>query len=207
MEISEEELQAKIKAAIDEATAGLSKKNAELLNEVKELRKGKAIDPAEVDKLQEKIDKLESDLTTSQKALKDGQKTFEKLTGDLKTEQGFVSKLLLDNGLTDSLVKAGVAKQFLPAVKSMLSGQAQIKIDGENRSVVIDDKSLDDFITQWSSSDEGKHFISAPANSGGGSSGGSGSGTGGKTVSRQQWDVMSHVERATFAKAGGQVTD
>ena len=133
MEISEDELQAKIKAAIDEATAGLAKKNAELLNEVKEARKGKAIDPAEVEKLQEKIDKLESDLTTSQKALKDGQKTFEKLTGDLKTEQGFVSKLLLDNGLTDSLVKAGVAKQFLPAVKSMLSGQAQIKIDGENK--------------------------------------------------------------------------
>ena len=207
MEISEDELQAKIKAAIDEATAGLAKKNAELLNEVKEARKGKAINPAEVEKLQEKIDKLESDLTTSQKALKDGQKTFEKLTGDLKTEQGFVSKLLLDNGLTDSLVKAGVAKQFLPAVKSMLSGQAQIKIDGENRSVVIGDKSLDDFITQWSASDEGKHFIAAPANSGGGSSGGSGSGTGGKTVSRQQWDGMSHVERATFAKAGGQVTD
>ena len=66
MEISEDELQAKIKAAIDEATAGLAKKNAELLNEVKEARKGKAIDPAEVEKLQEKIDKLESDLTTSQ---------------------------------------------------------------------------------------------------------------------------------------------
>jgi hypothetical protein len=37
------------------------------------------------------------------------------------------------------------------------------------------DKPLVDAVAEWASSDEGKHFISAPANSGGGAAGGNGS--------------------------------
>ena len=66
-----------IKAAVEEATSGLAKKNSELLAELKEARKGKQIDPAELDKLQEKIDGLENQLTVSQKTIKEQQKAFE----------------------------------------------------------------------------------------------------------------------------------
>ena len=52
-----------IKAAVDEATSGLAKKNGELLAELKEARKGKQIDPAELDKLQNKIDYIKFHLT------------------------------------------------------------------------------------------------------------------------------------------------
>jgi hypothetical protein len=195
-----------IKAAVDEATSGLAKKNGELLAELKEARKGKQIDPAELDKLQEKIDGLENQLTASQKTIKDQQKAFEQTKAALDSESGFTSKLLLDNGLTDALVKVGVATPFLPAVKAMLSSQAKIAIDGDTRKAVIGDKDLSAFVTEWATSDDGKHYIAAPQNNGGGANGGSGS-TGQQVVSRSTFDNMSHPERASFAKSGGKVTE
>ena len=195
-----------IKAAVEEATSGLAKKNSELLAELKEARKGKQIDPAELDKLQEKIDGLENQLTVSQKTIKEQQKAFEQTKAALDSESGFTSKLLLDNGLTDALVKAGVAAPFLPAVKAMLSSQAKIAIEGDTRKAVIGDKDLSEFVIEWATSDDGKHYIAAPQNNGGGASGGS-SGTGQQVVNRSTFDAMSHPERASFAKNGGKVTE
>jgi predicted RNase H-like nuclease (RuvC/YqgF family) len=202
----EQTLAEQIKAAVDEATSGLAKKNGELLAELKEARKGKQIDPAELDKLQNKIDELENNLTASQKTIKEQQKAFEQTKAALDSESGFTSKLLLDNGLTDALVKAGVATPFLPAVKAMLSSQAKIAIDGDIRKAVIGDKDLSAFVTEWATSDDGKHYIAAPHNNGGGASGGSNS-TGQQVVNRSTFDNMSHPERASFAKSGGKVTD
>ena len=140
MEISEEELKAKIDEAIESATGGLAKKNQELLAELKEARKGKAIDPAEIDRLQSKIDALEADLGTAAKAKKDQEKALKLAQDALASESGFTQKLLLDNGLTDALVKAGVAAQYLPAVKAMLGTQAKVVVDGDSRKAVIGDK-------------------------------------------------------------------
>ena len=202
-----DDIQDQIKAAVEEATAGLAAKNKELLAELKEARKGKQIDPAEVEKLESKIALLETDLGNATKALKEGNKAYETLKASLDAETGFTSKLLLDNGLTDALVKNGVAAPFLPAVKAMLISQAKIEVNGNDRVAKIGDKELGEFVKNWATSDDGKNFISAPANSGGGSAGGSSGGTGGKTVSRSGFDSMSHVERANFVKQGGKVTD
>lgn len=202
----EQSIAEQIKVAVEEATNGLVKKNSELLAELKEARKGKQIDPAELDKLQEKIDGLENQLTVSQKTIKEQQKAFEQTKAALDSESGFTSKLLLDNGLTDALVKAGVATPFLPAVKAMLSSQAKIAIDGDVRKAVIGDKDLSAFVTEWATSDDGKHYIAAPQNNGGGASGGSNS-TGQQVVNRSTFDAMSHPERASFAKNGGKVTE
>lgn len=56
----------------------------------------------------------------------------------------------------------------MDAAKAMLRGQAAIK-DG---AAVIGDKPLADHVTEWAGTDQGKHFITAPANSGGGGQGG-----------------------------------
>lgn len=202
----EQSIAEQIKVAVEEATNGLVKKNSELLAELKDARKGKQIDPAELDKLQEKVDGLENQLTVSQKTIKEQQKAFEQTKAALDSESGFTSKLLLDNGLTDALVKAGVATPFLPAVKAMLSSQAKIAIDGDVRKAVIGDKDLSAFVTEWATSDDGKHYIAAPQNNGGGASGGSNS-TGQQFVNRSTFDAMSHPERASFAKNGGKVTE
>lgn len=207
MEITEEELNAKITEAVESATGGLSKKNQELLAELKEARKGKAIDPAELDRLQSKIDSLESDLGLAHKAKKDQEKLLKQAQESLASESGFTQKLLLDNGLTDALVKAGVATQFLPAVKAMLGTQAKVIADGDARKAVIGDKELSEFVTSWATTDEGKHYISAPANGGGGASGGAGGGSNAKVWTREKFDASSHFERSEFAKSGGKVVD
>jgi len=205
MEISEEELKAKIDEAIESATGGLVKKNQELLAELKETRKSRTIDPAELDKLQTKIDALEADLSVAAKAKKDAEKVVKQAQDALASETGFTQKLLLDNGLTEALVKAGVATQFLPAVKAMLGTQAKVIVDGDARKAVIGDKELTEFVASWAATDEGKHYIAAPGNGGGGASGGAGNGSGAKVWTREKFDSASHFERSEFAKAGGKV--
>ena len=207
MDISEEDFAAKIKEAVEEATIGLAKKNQELLGELKDARKGRSIDPAELDKLQEKIDSLELDLSNANKSSKEKDKALKLAQDTLVSESGFTHKLLLDNGLTDALVKSGVAAQFLPAVKAMLGTQAKIIADGDARKAVIGDKDLTDFISSWVTSDEGKHYISAPANGGGGASGGANNSSNAKVWTREKFDTSSHFERSEFAKSGGKVVD
>jgi hypothetical protein len=200
------EIQAAIDSAVEAATNGLKTKNQELLDKNKKLMKGQEIDPQTVIDLEAQIDKLTTDLSAANKASKEQQKAFEQTKAALDSESGFTSKLLLDNGLTDALVKAGVAAPFLPAVKAMLSSQAKIAIEGDTRKAVIGDKDLSAFVTEWATSDDGKHYIAAPQNNGGGANGGSSS-TGQQVVNRSTFDAMSHPERASFAKNGGKVTE
>jgi hypothetical protein len=117
-----------------------------------------------------------------------------------------VKKLLIDNGLSEALIKVGVKPELSKAVKALFAGQAQIKIDGNNRSALIGDKPLADFINEWSKSDEGKHFVLASSNSGGGAQGGGGS-TQSKQVTRSQFDGMSPGDKMTFSKSGGRIVD
>lgn len=207
MEITEEELSARIADAIESEVSGLKAKNAELASKLKEARQGTQIDPAELDRLQAKIDSLEADLSGAQKATKDQAKALKQAQDALASESGFTQKLLLDNGLTDALVKAGVANQFLPAVKAMLGTQGKIVAEGDVRKALIGDKDLTEFVSSWATSDEGKHYISAPANGGGGASGGTGGSSGQKVWTREKFDASSHFERSEFAKAGGKVME
>jgi len=192
--------------AIEEANAAVAAKNAELLKELKEARKGKAIDPAELEKLEAKIDALEAEKKTLEKTAKDASKRAETAEELAKNESGFVQKLLVDNGLTEALVKANVAKQFLPAVKAMLSGQVALKVDGENRVAVVGDKPLADFVGEWAKGEDGKHYIAAPANGGGGAQGGTDKKASGKTVNQEGFNAMKPAERAAFFAEGGTIS-
>jgi hypothetical protein len=197
---------AAIKAAVDDATEALAGKNRELLGEVKKLRKGGEIDPNDHQALQDQLE-------ATQAKLKEADKTFAKLKTDAETfkklaesEQGYSSKLLIENGLNDALTQAGVKPEFLKAAKAMIGAQVQLKQDGDNRLAVVGDKGLSDFVGEWSKSDEGKHFVSAPQNSGGGAQGGKGQG-GSKQVSRQDFDAMNPIQRASHIKDGGTLVD
>lgn len=169
-------IQAAIDAAVDLATSGLKTKNQELLDKNKKLMKGQEIDPQTVVDLEAQIDKLQTELSTSQKLAKETGKSLETLQNELKAETGFTQKLLIDNGLTDELVRNGVAPQYLAATKALFAGQAQIVAEGDTRIAKIGDKAVSEFVKEWAASDDGKHFIKAPENSGGGSQG-SGNGT------------------------------
>lgn len=205
-----EELQKKIEEltssleSVQETNNGLK---ADLKKAKEELRKGQGVDPAEFNSLQSQLEATQAKISESEKLVK-------KLTGDndaankkIQEEASFNHRLLVENGLTEALTKAGVTNPaFLWAVKSTLASQVQVVTEGENRIAKAGDKNLADFVTEWAKSDEGKHFVSAQNNSGGGSQGG-GSNPNQKTMTRAQFDAADQGTRAAFAKEGGKVVD
>lgn len=152
--------------------AALSAKNRELLNEVKIARskaKGVEIDPSEYAALQSEVEALKAQLDKSQK---EAAKTVDSLNKALQTKDGALQNYLIDNGLNDALLKAGVRPEMMPAVKAMLKSQTKLQEADGQYSALMGDKPLMDAVAEWAAGDEGKHFVSAPANTGGGAPGG-----------------------------------
>lgn len=175
IDLESPEAKAAIKAAVEEATAALAAKNKELLGELKEARKGKTINPEDVEKLESRIEELTGQLTEAQKTAKKATTEAEKAAKALADAEGFTQRLLVDNGLTDALTKAGVSNPVhLKAAKALLNGQVQIVADGDSKVAKVGDKALADFIGEWAKGDEGKFFVAAPNNTGGGANGGAG---------------------------------
>lgn len=207
-------IKAAVDAAIAEATseheadvAGLKNKNKQLLDQIK---KGGEGDPAE-------ITRLETEVETLKVKARDGEKTIKALTKErdetktaLDGETNFNRNLLVDNGLTEALVANKVAPQFLPAVKAMLAGQVTVKTDGDKRLAVVGDKALGDFVKEWSLGDDGKHYVAAPGNGGGGAPGGQGQQGSAKTMTRAAYNEMNTTNpqgAAAFFREGGSLTD
>lgn len=161
-----------LKAALE----ALSAKNRELLGEVKAAKakaKGAEIDPSEHEGLKTQLEELRIQL---EKQTKDSAKTIEALNKSLNEKDSSLQNYLVDNGLAEAMVKVGVRPEMMPAVKAMLKTQTKITAADGNYQALIGEKPLADAIAEWASSDEGKHFVAAPANTGGGATGGNGIG-------------------------------
>lgn len=159
-----EELKASIEA--------LSAKNKELLGELKIAKakaKGAEIDPEQFAQLQNELDDARG---TIEKLTKTSKSEIEKLSAALAEKDGALQQYLIDGGLTEALAKSGVRPELMKAAKAMLKSQAQIKADGGQYQALMGDAPLADAVAAWAASDEGKHFVSAPANTGGGATGG-----------------------------------
>ena len=207
IDLNAPEVQEAIKKAAEEATSGLISKRDELLAEVKKLRKNQEIKPEQLEELENQVEAYKTKWTEAEKQAKATAQEAERVKKLYEAESGYTNNLLVENGLNEALVKEGIAKQFLPAVKSMLKGQVQVKIEGNERKAIIGDKPLSEFVSEWSKSEEGKHFIAAPANSGGGSTGGGNAGGNAKTMPRSQFEGMSPSEQSSYMKSGGILKD
>ena len=164
-------------AELEEAMEALNAKNRELLGEVKIARakaKGVEIDPNDFMALQTENETLKSQLD---KVAKDNAKTIEQLQANLTEKDGALQSYLIDNGLNDAMLKAGIKPEFMAAAKAMLKSQTKLMADNGQYSALMGDKPLTEAIAEWAAGDEGKHFVSAPANSGGGATGGNGNGS------------------------------
>ena len=158
------------------AVEALSAKNRELLGELKVAKakaKGGDIDPSEHAALQSAVEELQAKLD---KQSKDATKTIEQLNKSLTEKDGALQSYLIENGLSEALLKANVRPEMMGAVKAMFKAQTKLANDGAEYKAILGDKPLFEAVSEWAASDEGKHFVAAPANSGGGASGGSGSG-------------------------------
>lgn len=177
IELTEEELNSKIKAAVAEATEGLVNKNKELLGELKTARKGQEIKPEQLEALENERDEVKAELAKLQKDLKKAHGDLKTATEALEGESNFTKSLLIDNGLSAELVKNGVTNPaHQKAAIAMLRSGVTVEADGDKRVAKMGDKALADAVKEWAGGEEGKHFVTAASNSGGGASGGKGGG-------------------------------
>jgi len=171
--MDEKQLEA-LRAELDEAKASieaLSNKNRELIGVNKKLKQqSQEIDPETYHKMSEELDTLKDAYSKLEKSYKG---ETEKLSKSLSEKESFLQKMIVDDGLTNALSKAGVRPEFLDGAKALLRSQAQIKSNEGRYEAVISDKPLNDFITEWATKD-GKHYVQAPLSSGGGAVGGGG---------------------------------
>ncbi|MHB1371989.1 MAG: hypothetical protein ACYCW7_17580, partial [Pseudomonadaceae bacterium] len=134
---------------------------------------------------------------------------IDRMTKALTEKDGALQKHLIDAGLTDALAKAGVQPAMMDAVKALHQSKASINAKDGAYEALIDGKPLAEFVTTWAQSDQGKHFVAAPANSGGGAHGGGGKGSG-KTMTRAEFDQKTAAgdsSLAGFFRDGGTLTE
>ena len=174
VDLNSQEVKDAIAAAVAEAVDGLKTKNTELLGKLKKAQQGQVIDPADLQAVESERDALKAQLAEANKAVKKAGQVAEDAVKRAEAAEGFGSKLLVDNGLSEALSKAGVTNPVhQKAAKAMLAGQVQIVADGDSKVAKVGDKALADFVTEWAGSDEGKHFVTAADMNGGGAQGGS----------------------------------
>lgn len=189
---------------------GLTTKNTELVAEVRGLKR-KLKDGAsdETNELRTKLEQAEAANETLQVKFKDLSKKADKAEKLAQTETEAHNGTLIDNGLTNELVKLKIAPQFLEAAKALHRGSAAVKVDSDGkRSVLVGDKALAAHLSEWSQSDAGKAFVAAPNNNGGNANGGNNNSSGGKpNITRAQFDGMDGASRSAHFKAGGTIQD
>ena len=200
--------EAELAAEHDEAIKGLKDKNKELLAKVKA---GTTGDPKEVEALETQVE----DLNKKIRELEKGGKKYEKQIADLTAERDgankAVEKHIVEWGLTEALTAAKVPAQFLPGANALLQNRVTVVTDGEAKVAKIGDKTLGDFVKEWSQGDEGKHYVAAPVNGGGNAPGGhGGQGSQQPTMKRADFNALPVAEQATLmsdAKTRPTLTD
>lgn len=112
---------------------------------------------------QEQLDRLKNELTKAhEKVVLEKDKKVENLTRGLKATK-------IDGGLNDALVKSGVSKEFIGAARALIKESAPLELieeDGKFTAVVntaLGRLSIEDFVKDWVTSDEGKPMIAKAA--------------------------------------------
>lgn len=197
-------IKAAAKAIAEEEAKGLKSKNTELLGKLKTFQD--QLD--EIKTAKEEADALAAEKSGDIEKIKETLKNqytkqIDTLQAQLQDKDGKLHGLLVDNGLTDSLSKAGVAPQHLDVVKAYIKSQNKAEITEIDGKVVaqLNGVPLTDFVTQWAQGDQGKHYIAAPQNSGGGANGANGSG---KATSGLKKAEMTVKDKTAYIREHGQ---
>lgn len=168
------DFKAAVAEAVEEATAGLKTNRDELLAQVKQLKKGRDVDPAEVTRLESEVEKLQGQVAEANKAVKTATTALDKATKDLASEQSFTQKMVVENALVAELTTAGVPPgPLLKGALAMLRQEKiEVTVDGDNRVALLGGKPIGEAVKAWTGTDEGKAYVAAPGNGGGGAMGG-----------------------------------
>ncbi len=175
--------QAQVAELLEKETKGLKESRDAVLREKKQLEdRFKDVDPDEYRTLKTSKRNAEDKDSDPIKLRERIEAEFApKLTAAEKRAEELEAKLnanIVDGSLTTALTEAGVAPEFIRAVKADFRGSRKIEVT--EGGALVDGKPVTDYVKAWAASDEAKPFIAAANNQGGGSKGGAGGGATGK---------------------------
>ena len=195
----------------------LRAKNRELLDEKKATKSGAERQLADaMDKIDELTAALDSSKRETDKAVKKLSAERDEALTLAQSEQKATAKLLIENGLTEELVKAGVPKERLKAARLLIESEGilNIETEGDMRKAVAkimkDGKeskmSIAEFVSkEWIGRDEAKALI-PDGNSGAGASGSSFV-PGAKQMKLEAFAALKSTDQAAYMKEGGQLIE
>jgi len=215
LDLNTEEGKAELQKLIDKETEGLKSKNSELLGEIKKQKDGIKSIQEQLDEIKEAKEKAEQealeasgDVDKIKQSLEQKYaKEQEKLTGVNQTLQAQLHKLLVDNGITEALNKAGVTNPaHLKAAKALILAENKAEVGEQDGNTVatIGGQSITDFVSAFAQGEDGKHFVSAPNNAGGGANG---SNSGGKAATGKKADMTVTQKTAYIREHGKEAYD
>jgi hypothetical protein len=160
-------------AANDAKLAGLPSdfdpaKYADMVAELETLRADPNRDKDAEAKLQKERERYEQRIRDAETKRLADLKTKD---DEIKERDDLIHATLVDGGLTEALVKHGVAKEFMGATRALLRGSVKVKKgdDGKRHAIVdtdLGEVDIDKFVENWSKSDDGKPFVVAARGSG-----------------------------------------
>lgn len=197
-----------LKAKIDDEVKGLKAKNEELITKLKkrdEDYKGLEGRLGELETAQEEADRLKAEKDGDvQKAVAAAEKKWNKereaLINERDGAKDMVQKHLVENGLNNALLKAGVAPETLEYVAAGFHRKHGNTFEVSEEGVKIDGKPLEDFVSEWSQGATAKPFIAADRNGGGGAQG---AGGGGQAPAGKKASEMSQADKSAFIAEHG----
>lgn len=188
-----------LQSLLDESVSGLKTKNTELLDKLKKEKDALREAEGKLEELEDTVAKGKPDFEREKQKLEAKfNKETKELREQLEAANGHVNKLVIENGLSEALTKANISPVHQKAVAALLKTSSKIELDitGDTPTAKVGDKGLADYVKSWAESEEGKHYVAAPANSGGGAKGTTATGGKGPDISG-----LSPQDRLTYARA------
>lgn len=179
MGLTEEQADA-VLAEHNTSVEGLKNKNSEILGKLQTQKSAVTESESELEVLRQFKQNKELEEAESKSNYEDALKLVQEREGKkakdleqkLSTYESQLHTLIVDNKLDEVLDSVKVNPALKKAAKTMLSNQLTVK-DGQ--AVTEDGVTLTELVKTWSETDEGKAFVLAAKNSGGGGQGSLGS--------------------------------
>lgn len=131
---------------------------------------------------------------------------LEKLKGQVQEKDNLVQVHVKNATLQKAIAEAGVAKQFVPAVEAMMAN----KLTLEGTDVYLNEKPVSEAMKAWAQSDDGKHYVVAATNSGGGTNTTKANGANNmnvQTMNRSEYMALPSDKKVELAKSGVKLSD
>lgn len=98
--------------------------------------------------------------------------TMTSLKSDVEALKGANRKLLVDDTLRKALVGVSVDPVLLDAAMNLHKPNVSVLNEDGAQVAKVGDSTIEEFVKSWTTTDEGKRFVVAPTNTGGGAAGG-----------------------------------